>query len=48
MQEELTDAEIAERLVLSVKTVNHHVSAVLDKLGVDNRRDAVRVATRTG
>ena len=43
--EGLTDAEIARRLVLSVKTVNHHVSAVLDKLGADNRRDAVRIAT---
>ncbi|HXV93529.1 MAG TPA: LuxR C-terminal-related transcriptional regulator, partial [Pseudonocardia sp.] len=40
----LTDAEIAARLVLSVRTVNHHVAAVLDKLGVDNRRDAVRAA----
>jgi DNA-binding CsgD family transcriptional regulator len=38
----LTDAEIAQRLVLSVKTVNHHVAAVLSKLGVDNRRDAAR------
>ncbi|WP_214369588.1 helix-turn-helix transcriptional regulator [Pseudonocardia sp. H11422] len=42
----LTDAEIAERLVVSVRTVNHHVAAVLDKLGVDNRRDAVRAAAR--
>jgi DNA-binding CsgD family transcriptional regulator len=44
LREGLTNAEIAERLVLSVKTVNHHVSAVLHKLGVDNRHDAVRVA----
>ncbi|WP_343942081.1 helix-turn-helix transcriptional regulator, partial [Pseudonocardia zijingensis] len=48
LREGLTDAEIAQRLVLSVKTVNHHVSAVLDKLGVDNRRDAVRVAAGSG
>ena len=47
LREGLTDAEIAQRLVLSVKTVNHHVSAVLDKLGVDNRHDAVRMAART-
>jgi DNA-binding CsgD family transcriptional regulator/tetratricopeptide (TPR) repeat protein len=40
--EGLTDAEIAHRLVLSVKTVNHHVAAILAKLGVDNRRDAAR------
>jgi DNA-binding CsgD family transcriptional regulator len=48
----LTDAEIAQRLVLSVKTVNHHVAAILAKLGVDNRRDAVRrypgAVARTG
>jgi DNA-binding NarL/FixJ family response regulator len=42
VREGLTDAEIAERLVLSVKTVNHHVAAILTKLGVDNRREAAR------
>jgi DNA-binding NarL/FixJ family response regulator len=42
VREGLTDAEIAQRLVLSVRTVNHHVAAVLIKLGVDNRRDAAR------
>ena len=44
--EGLTDAEIAQRLVLSVKTVNHHVAAVLGKLGVSNRRAAARAAAR--
>lgn len=29
----LTNREIADRLVLSAKTVEHHVSRILDKLG---------------
>jgi ATP/maltotriose-dependent transcriptional regulator MalT len=40
----LTNAEIAARLVVSIRTVDHHVSAILAKLGVPNRRDAARVA----
>jgi ATP/maltotriose-dependent transcriptional regulator MalT len=40
----LTNAEIAERLVVSVRTVDHHVSTILGKLGVPSRRHASRVA----
>jgi DNA-binding CsgD family transcriptional regulator len=36
----LRDAEIAERLFLSEKTVHHHVSAILRKLGVSTRTEA--------
>jgi len=36
----LRDAEIAERLFLSQKTVHHHVSAILHKLGVSTRTQA--------
>jgi two-component system, NarL family, response regulator LiaR len=44
-QERTTD-DIAETLVLSVETVRSHVKAVLRKLDVRSRRDAVRVAAR--
>jgi DNA-binding CsgD family transcriptional regulator len=46
LSEGLTNAEIAERLVLSVRTVDHHVSAVLQKLGVGGRRDAAAALRR--
>ena len=48
LQDGLTNAELAERLFLSVKTVDHHVSAILTKLDVTKRRDAVRRAKEVG
>jgi DNA-binding NarL/FixJ family response regulator len=36
----LSNADIARRLVVSPRTVDHHVSAILQKLGVRTRRDA--------
>ncbi len=44
----MTNAELADRLFLSVKTVDHHVSAILAKLEVNKRRDAVKRARELG
>ena len=46
IREGSTNAEIAGRLVLSEKTVHHHVSAILRKLGVSSRGEAASEATR--
>ncbi|MEJ3655161.1 AAA family ATPase [Actinomycetes bacterium KLBMP 9759] len=38
-----TNAEIATKLVLSVRTVDHHVSSILTKVGARTRREAVEI-----
>jgi DNA-binding CsgD family transcriptional regulator len=42
----MRNSEIAARLVISERTVDHHVSAVLQKLGVSTRAQAVLEAAR--
>jgi ATP/maltotriose-dependent transcriptional regulator MalT len=48
LAEGLTNAEIADRLVVSVRTVDHHVAAILAKLNVTSRREATRAADNLG
>ena len=46
LSEGLRNAAIARRLFLSTKTVDHHVSAILTKLGVLSRGEAVAMIRR--
>ena len=46
--EGLANADIADRLGLSAKTVEHHVSAVLAALEAPSRLAAVQIARERG
>jgi DNA-binding CsgD family transcriptional regulator len=43
MREDLTTAEIAERLFISQVTVRSHIAAVLKKLRVPDRKAALKL-----
>jgi DNA-binding NarL/FixJ family response regulator len=48
LTEGLRNTEIAKRLVVSQKTVDHHVSAILRKLDARTRGEAAAQAARLG
>ncbi|MGB7861452.1 MAG: LuxR C-terminal-related transcriptional regulator, partial [Acidimicrobiia bacterium] len=47
MRDGLSNAEIAHELFISKKTVEHHVSAIFTKLGVDTRTKAIATISAT-
>jgi DNA-binding NarL/FixJ family response regulator len=44
LQKDVSNSEIAQLLYLSENTVKHHIHNILDKLGVENRRQAGVIA----
>ena len=47
LSEGASNAEIAERLFISAKTVDHHVSAILARLDARTRAEAVSIALQS-
>jgi DNA-binding CsgD family transcriptional regulator len=48
LREGHTEAEIADTLMIAVKTAGHHVSAILAKWGVATRSAALSEGVRLG
>jgi non-specific serine/threonine protein kinase len=48
LPQDLSSSQIAERLVVSRRTVDAHLRSIYDKLGVKSRDAAIRVAREQG
>jgi len=48
LKNNLSNSEIALRLSISENTVKHHIHSILEKLGVENRRQAGVIARQIG
>jgi DNA-binding NarL/FixJ family response regulator len=48
LDQRLSNKEIAMQLVISPLTVKTHASNIYSKLGVGNRREAIRIARKRG
>jgi len=48
VQDGASNLQIAQKLVLSENTVKHHIHSILEKLGVENRRQAGNLAKQMG
>jgi len=48
LKDGLQNTEIANRLFISAKTADHHISAILSKLNVHSRMMAIREAEKLG
>jgi two-component system nitrate/nitrite response regulator NarL len=48
LQDGASNMEIAQKLYLAENTVKHHIHSILEKLGVENRRQASELAKQLG
>jgi len=48
LQDGVSNMEISQKLYLSENTVKHHIHSILEKLGVENRRQAGVIARQVG
>jgi len=48
LQDGTSNHQIANKLVISENTVKHHIHSILEKLGVENRRQAGMIARQLG